>query len=181
LAESTQQEDATRELEHFLVAFQQESDRAAVILGGVQLDEILLRILERVIPCPDKEDNLLVAGFAPLGDFASRALLIYRLGLIDKEFHEALRQMKKLRNDFAHNLRVSLEDQKCLGILGALKNLIGDSPRFPAFMTAFQKPGRSQASSTFRAVIVLLISQLLSVQAEAEIKTTQAARSIRSP
>lgn len=98
------------EFRRFADEFNNESDRAAVILGAAKLDVLLFQLLQKIIkPSTSKTDELL-EGDSPLGTFSSRAMICHRLGLIDDELYRAINLVRRIRNSFAHELSgVSLE------------------------------------------------------------------------
>ncbi len=92
------------EYKHFKDEFSQESDRAAVILAAAKIDELLrLAIIKRLAPSPTSRDDLLEPE-GPLGTLRSRIDIAYRLNLIDGTFARALHLIRKIRNNFAHEL-----------------------------------------------------------------------------
>ena len=101
------------DLEQFLDSMVQESDRAAVIVGVAQLDAELERLLTKhFLPSPESRDPLFEPE-RPLGSFAAKIDLAYRLGLISTELTRALHLLRRLRNDFAHDpCSASLADPK---------------------------------------------------------------------
>lgn len=85
--------------------FASESDRACVILGGALLDAALETLLRaRLLPCAASEDPLFDGANAPLASFSSRIELSHRIGLIDASFARNLHLIRRIRNDFAHNV-----------------------------------------------------------------------------
>ena len=94
----------------FNLEFKDESDRAAVVLGVSNLDNLLYQLLEGFLqPNTGKKDELL-EGDSPLSTFSARIHMCYRLGLIDSEFTRALHLVRKIRNSFAHQVSgVSLQ------------------------------------------------------------------------
>ena len=90
------------ELKGFINDLLGENDRAAVILGTAKIDYLLYRILlKSLIPNPSGKDDLLDTD-SPLSTFSARINMIYRLGLITKDFCRALHILRKIRNQFAH-------------------------------------------------------------------------------
>jgi DNA-binding MltR family transcriptional regulator len=87
--------------ETFLDEVRDESDRAAAILGGAVLDEILSQFIRSfLIDSPDAVQLLSDSG--PLGTFRARIDLAFALGLISKRIQRDLHLIRKIRNDFAH-------------------------------------------------------------------------------
>ena len=86
----------------YVVELKKESDRAAVILGAAQLDNLLEQILLKVLlPNPQSKDDLF-NGNGPLITFSAKINLTYRLGIIDAPLTRNLHLIRKIRNDFAH-------------------------------------------------------------------------------
>ena len=85
--------------------FEGESDRACVILAASLLDTALLCLLQaRLAPCPSNGDPLFDGANAPLSTFSSRIDTSYRLGLLSARFCRDLHLVRRIRNDFAHNV-----------------------------------------------------------------------------
>jgi hypothetical protein len=85
-------------------------DRAIVIIGSAFLETILEHILIEFLPENEKEVEKIVNYNGPLGTYSARLRMIYCLGLIEKIVFEDLKLIGKIRNRFAHDLRVSFED-----------------------------------------------------------------------
>ena len=100
--------------QQILLLFRQlanESDRGAVIVSAVLIEEALLNMLkQKLCPCLERKDELFEGIYAPLGNFAAKIDLAYRVGLINADFRKTLHLMRKLRNDFAHSVRVDFTD-----------------------------------------------------------------------
>jgi len=91
-----------------------DSDRAAAIVGCASLDESLAGLLlEFLVQNQDGESDLLGSdnSSAPLGSFGSRIAAAYAVGLIDRDQRDALRRLKKVRNEFAHSIDLTFGDQ----------------------------------------------------------------------
>jgi hypothetical protein len=91
----------------FINEFAKESDRAAVVLGAAKLDQLLYDLLQRtLLPCPSAQDDLLDTE-RPLGTFSARINACHRIGLIDVEMARAVHLVRRIRNDFAHEVSAS--------------------------------------------------------------------------
>jgi DNA-binding MltR family transcriptional regulator len=91
--------------EVLLAEFGKESDRAAVILAASVADELLRTLLSaHLVPVTSSTDELFDGANAPLGTFSSRIEMSYRLGLVSVKFARDLHLIRKIRNDFAHNI-----------------------------------------------------------------------------
>lgn len=85
--------------------FQKESERAKVILSAAMLDEVLEALLRAyLVPSADSNDQVFDGPNAALGTFSSRVDFSYRLGLIIKKLTRDLHLIRKIRNEFAHNV-----------------------------------------------------------------------------
>jgi len=85
--------------------FKGESDRACVILAAALLDGALETLLKTyLLPSTQSEDALFEGGNAPLSSFSARIEVSYRLGLLDAPAARALHLIRRIRNDFAHNV-----------------------------------------------------------------------------
>jgi len=85
--------------------FEGESDRACVILAATLLDAALETLLKACLsPSISGTDSLFDGSNAPLGTFSARIDLSYRLGLISPQLTRDLHLIRRIRNDFAHNV-----------------------------------------------------------------------------
>lgn len=97
-------------LTNFLKEFDEESDRAAAILGAAKLDTLLYQIIQSVLrPNVSKNDELL-DGDSPLGTFSSRIMFCYRIGVINDLTAWSLNMIRRIRNQFAHEVSGSIID-----------------------------------------------------------------------
>jgi DNA-binding MltR family transcriptional regulator len=83
--------------------FKEESDRAVVILVGALLDNALSALLKSRLVA-SSSDSLFDGVNAPLSTFSARIDMAYRLGLISHQLSADLHLIKRIRNDFAHNV-----------------------------------------------------------------------------
>jgi len=128
----------------FLEEFQEESDRAAAVLGAAYLDECLSQLIASfLVDDPTKVDRLLQGPLAPLGHFESRISASYCMGLISKNEHHDLQIIRGIRNEFAHELHgLSFSNarvrDKCsaLQIPKKVMQLMGSRGARPAFTYA---------------------------------------------
>lgn len=91
--------------DHFDASIRKESTRAKVVLAACYMDELLHQLLALVLKPSDKKKDLLLDGpQAPLGTYSAKIELAYRLGLIPEDTRKSLHLVRKIRNEFAHNL-----------------------------------------------------------------------------
>jgi hypothetical protein len=91
--------------DHFDRSIRLESTRAKVVLAACYLDELLHQLISVLLkPSDDKSDSLLDGPQAPLGTFSAKIELPFRMGVIDEKTQRSLHLIRKIRNEFAHNL-----------------------------------------------------------------------------
>jgi hypothetical protein len=88
----------------FLEEFDQETDRAAVILGAANIDELLYQLLSATLLPSTAANDELLDGDGPLSTFSARINASHRLGLIDANMTRTLHVVRKIRNAFAHEV-----------------------------------------------------------------------------
>ena len=113
------------ELDSLVQQFGKESDRACVILVAVLLDNTLKRILRATLAQVSGSDTLF-DGYSPIGTFAARIDCAYKLGLISGSLCGDLHKIRKLRNDFAHDVEFHNFDlQSAKDRVSSLKTSLG--------------------------------------------------------
>lgn len=87
------------------------SHRAAAVVGGAFVEEHLTYLLRsRMVP----DENVIQERFAPggaFGDFGVKIDLGYLIGMYSKQAYKELIRIKRIRNDFAHQLEVNSFDR----------------------------------------------------------------------
>jgi len=128
----------------FLKSVESESDRAAVILSATFLDSALELLLKSfLVPCASSHDPLFDGVSAPFGDFAGRIEAAHRLGLIEPSFARSLHLIRKIRNDFAHNITgCNFSDSAVMSRLTELGKCIETAKAKPATRAAFRAGAR---------------------------------------
>ena len=85
--------------------FAKESDRAAVILTAAIFDEVLETLLKkRLAPASSEPDEVFRSNGAAV-ELSSKIVLSHRLGLISSSFRRDLDLIRRIRNDFAHDVQ----------------------------------------------------------------------------
>ena len=95
---------------HKLFNVENKDERSIAILGGTFLELALENILKEFLPDNSKQVEELFKFPQPLSNFSSKISFCYSLGLIDKLIYKDLTLVRKIRNEFAHNLYVSFEN-----------------------------------------------------------------------
>src|SRR5688572_7702181 len=82
-----------------------ESDRAAVIISAAMLEDALETMLRsRLVPVAAQSDSLFDGAYAPISTFSAKIDVAFRFGLISGLFAKSLHLVRRVRNDFAHNV-----------------------------------------------------------------------------
>lgn len=110
------------------------TERGLVLVWASMLDEMLCRLLEHFLVADKVTTEVLRGGPSnPLTSFSSRTKVAFSLGLIAKDEMQAIEKVRAIRNEFAHKLGVSLEEQsfrsKCEDLY---RRTVGDAATFEA-------------------------------------------------
>lgn len=110
------------------------TERGLVLVWAAMLDEMLCRLLERFLVEDKVAQGVLRGGPGdPLTSFTSRTKVAFSLGLIARDEMQAIDKVRTIRNDFAHKVGISLEDQsfrsKCEDLYS---RTVGDAATFEA-------------------------------------------------
>ncbi|MGY1426139.1 hypothetical protein [Lysobacter sp. A289] len=144
----------------FLSEFQQETDRAAAVLGPAMLDQLLKDLLDATFTSAEVAKKL-TGKMMPIGTFSARITLAQAIGIISVSEAKDLHRMRDIRNAFAHQLHglsfettsirdscgnfVSIEESKSLDLN---RQFFSDYPR--------------DARSAFNLAVTLAVAQLKS-------------------
>ena len=136
--------------EVFKREFGKESDRASVILSVAMLDKALETVIKtHLVPTASSEDSLLEGAYAPLSTFNARIDLAYRLGLISIQFCRDLHTIRKIRNDFAHNIAgCSFEDSTVRSRITELVRSSRMIEKYPEARSTFLRGARGDFQMT---------------------------------
>jgi hypothetical protein len=131
--------------------FSKETDRAAAVLTASLLENALTDMLKVYLaPSAGSQDDLFDGPMAPLHSFSSKIQISQRLGLISLKLSNDINLIKKIRNEFAHNVHGSnLESGKIREFLthlvksskiieghNEIRNLYPEGPRGDFFIIA---------------------------------------------
>ncbi len=110
----------------YLDLLRAESDRGRVLISTGYMEEQLKDILLAFMMDSPQAKELVTSGNAPLGTFSSRIAACYTLGLISEREHHDLTLLRKIRNDFAHDMHTSFETQSIVDRCKLLHHKIGN-------------------------------------------------------
>lgn len=97
---------------HDLFNLRNGDDRTIAIIGGTFLEMTLEHILFSFFPDNNKDVEKMMDFNQPMGNFSNKITMAYCLGLIEKVIKEDLNLVRKIRNEFAHDLYASFENEK---------------------------------------------------------------------
>lgn len=113
----------------FLADFNKETDRGAALAAAAMIDDQLGQTIAAFL-IPNKGSDALLDGFnAPLGTFSSRIAAAFGLGLITEPEYRECDLIRKVRNEFAHKIKVSFKTEKVVSLCAHLQyaaNSYGD-------------------------------------------------------
>lgn len=105
----------------FLEDFNKETERGAALAAAAMVDDQLAKTIEAFL-IPNKGSTALLEGFnAPLGTFAARIAAAFALGLINEREYRECELIRKVRNEFAHQIKVSFETEKIVRLCAQLQ------------------------------------------------------------
>ncbi|MNW32879.1 mannitol repressor protein [compost metagenome] len=100
------EEMGTEEVLEFRLHLDKETDRGCALMAAAFLDELLKELLQNTfVDDPDSYKDLFT-GTGGLATFSSRIELSYLLGLIPPRLRRDLHIIRKIRNDFAHSMKI---------------------------------------------------------------------------
>lgn len=93
-----------------LQAVSDESPRGMVLIVAAELDRLLLEAITKLLRDGKGLKSLNEDSSGPLSTFSARINLAHALNIIDDEELRQLHVIRRVRNDFAHQLDVSFDD-----------------------------------------------------------------------
>ncbi len=104
----------------FLDDFNKETERGTALAAATFIDALLERILAAFL-IPNDSGFALTNGFnAPLGTVSSRAAACHAMGLISEQEFKECELIRKVRNEFAHKVKMSFKDDRVRGLCSSL-------------------------------------------------------------
>ena len=93
----------------FLQTLREESPRGTVLISCGFLEQQLTEILLAFMVADAAVGEFIEGGNAPLGTLSSRISAAYFLGLVTKDEYHDLTLMRRIRNDFAHEVETTFD------------------------------------------------------------------------
>ncbi|MCK9728525.1 hypothetical protein [Pseudomonas syringae] len=96
-------------LEFSFEMIKKENDRGAALLASMMAEHCLDELLKARLASPVGKEKFLSGFGAPIGTFAAKIELCFRLGCIPRGLAELLDGLRKIRNSFAHEMVADFE------------------------------------------------------------------------
>jgi mannitol operon repressor len=110
----------------YLDELNKESPRGKVLISTGYLEQMLKDILSGFMIEDKIVEDLFEGGNAALGTFSARSKLVYTLGLISKAEFQDIDLIRRIRNDFAHDMKASFADDTVKSRCSLLKHKAAD-------------------------------------------------------
>ncbi len=94
----------------FLDDFNKETERGAALAAAAMIDDILQRVLDAFLIDNEGKKSLMRGMNAPMGTLAAKTAALYAMGLISESEYADCGLIRKIRNEFAHKVRMSFND-----------------------------------------------------------------------
>lgn len=91
--------------------YERGSDRAVAVVCLAIVENRLTDLLKAAMREDEKTQEELFNPSGPIGSLGTKIKLAYMLGLIHADVHSDLRLVTKIRNEFAHNVRITSFDE----------------------------------------------------------------------
>lgn len=122
-----------------------ESARGVTLVICSHVDMLLERIIRAFLLAGDETDQLLTGFNAPLGSLSARATGARALALITSAEFQEINTLRKIRNEFAHQVHCTFADPKVVKLCARLKlsasELEGETLDEPIARAAFTSAG----------------------------------------
>jgi uncharacterized protein YjbI with pentapeptide repeats len=146
-----------------------ESSRSIVLIGAAFLDVLLEKLINNFL-VDIKETQTLLSENGPLSTFSSRISSAYCLGLISKTSYLDLQIIRKIRNDFAHDLNASFEN---VSIKDRCKNLQTYKKIANPHYSISNPPPRNQFEQTVLSISYILAIDVLEVRPDRRVTSVE--------
>lgn len=151
------------EFNNFFNDFMEESDRAAIILGAAQIDELLRKVIEKKLVGSTEK---LFDFNGPMGTFSSKIDMAYALGTINLDFSKKIHLVRKIRNDCAHNIaKVNFKENSVSQKINELSASYNKTEFWKnSFERAKNRFKKDDQSMALRLSISLIVANLIMIE-----------------
>lgn len=108
----------------------EESPRGVILTSSAYLEDSLGRLIGAYLVDNAGAKKMLDGFNAPFGSFSSRIAGAYALGLINEREYRMYETLREIRNDFAHNIGIRLDDQSVASRITNLVRLFFESAKW---------------------------------------------------
>lgn len=116
----------------FLEDFNKESDRGAVLSSAAYIDDLLGKTIAGFLVAGAQVKELVGEYPGPLSGFSSRIIAAHSLGLISTVERDECNLIRKVRNEFAHAVKMSFKNDRvaslCAGLKLSIQEIQGNKP-----------------------------------------------------
>lgn len=119
-------DDRFGEWQAFMAAITDQSELGQVLIVATYLDEQLERMLQWFMVDGRFSKDMASGPGSPIGSFSAKIQMAYALGLIDEEEEGSIQAIRKVRNEFAHNITIDFSKAKVRDKLAPLLWVTGD-------------------------------------------------------
>lgn len=120
----------------FLSEFNKETERGAALTAAAFLDDLLQKVIEAFL-VKNKSGKDLCDGFnAPLGTLSARIAACHALGLISDEENKECHAIRKIRNEFAHKMKMSFDIEPVKGLISGMHYAAPGAPNNRSHFTS---------------------------------------------
>ena len=106
-----------------------QSDRGAALIASSYLEDVLESSLKSLIWSDTKTNKEVFAGTGPFATFSAKINVCYMLGLYPQEIQKICHTVRKIRNEFAHEIQpISFSTQQISNLCGNLSVPVFSSP-----------------------------------------------------
>jgi mannitol operon repressor len=118
-----------KEFTEFLGEFNK-TERGAALAAAAFLDDLLGRVIFNFL-IPNDSGHALVDGFnAPFGTLSARIAACHAMGLISEVEYRECEIVRKVRNEFAHKVKMSFDNDRIKSLCANMKfSVPGENPR----------------------------------------------------
>ena len=111
--------------------------RGRVLVAGAAAEALMLPLIQSYLLDCKATENLLDGPFAPLGTFSAQIAMARSLGLITEDEFADLNLIRRVRNDFAHQVEIDSSSRSFKDRCTNLKSVPQNRPKIESDWIAF--------------------------------------------